>query len=916
MRNRLLLAAGVVAVLVLGIWFWKGRGGDDAPAKEPPATASGTASGTAPGKVAASTDSTGGGGGGGGGEPGGQILIDDDPVGTERLEGQVIDATDDPVGGATVVLSSNPPRSTTTEADGSFVFEGLVGRPYPVAARAPGGVAGPVTVRLTASTPPVILKLGPASILEVEVVDEAGKPLDGATVELRGLDTQRGTTAGGKATIAPVIADWYQLAAWAPGYARSFHWIEVAGERTTTRIALRGGAPVSGRVVAEGGAPIAGARVLYSGASDWSVQPDERLDAAISDEAGNFRFDAVAAGSFRFDARHPDYAPGSSAIVSLDGTTPKDGVLIEMVAGATVSGKVVTDTGAPVASARVRIGVVGVGFASAAPRQVFSDADGAFTVRGLPRRELEAVASGEGGASDTTPVDTTGGDVSGVELVVSITGTIAGLVVDAAGEPLEGIQVSAFPDFSSGGGRGDFASWRLRGFPEDLTDAGGAFTLTGLSPGDYRVRATRSQRRGFRGFRDTVAARTGDTGVKIVLPADGGVKGKVAFDDGSVPKNFSITSSFQSEPFATGDGSFVLDDLAAGDHDLQIRGPGFEPTSVKATVEAGEVSDLGTIVVRKGRTIGGVVVAGGAPVPGATVYVGVQIFGTGSSNKADFGGPPGAQDTKDAVTDEQGRFSISGFGARRDLTIVAEHAQYGRSKAIRLQVGDPGEQDLRILLEAFGSLSGTLTTDGQPSEGVYVSVQSTTAPGAMYGVATGADGTFQLDKLAPDRYKVSGMTSGGPMRGMGFFSKTVDVESGKVTKVDLSIQKGTITLVATPSAAGGGDVAGLAIIASGVIEAKTGREMQLRLAEQGEGSMNFSPVMPGSPVRFEELTSGKYTVCLTPVPSGFDDWMAGLTYYQEHADELPAFCKVVNVGKTPAEQAMTIEVEIPARIED
>src|SRR5438094_5614716 len=49
-----------------------------------------------------------------------QILVDDDPRGALRLEGQVVDAEDHPVGGATVVLASHPPRTATTEADGGF----------------------------------------------------------------------------------------------------------------------------------------------------------------------------------------------------------------------------------------------------------------------------------------------------------------------------------------------------------------------------------------------------------------------------------------------------------------------------------------------------------------------------------------------------------------------------------------------------------------------------------------------------------------------------------------------------------------------------------------------------------------------------------------------------------------------------
>src|SRR5262245_33488440 len=78
------------------------------------------------------------------------ILIDDEPIGTLVLEGQVIDQELAGVGGATVVISSNPPRTVKTEADGSFAFDKLVGRAYEIEARADQGVAGPITSRLTA----------------------------------------------------------------------------------------------------------------------------------------------------------------------------------------------------------------------------------------------------------------------------------------------------------------------------------------------------------------------------------------------------------------------------------------------------------------------------------------------------------------------------------------------------------------------------------------------------------------------------------------------------------------------------------------------------------------------------------------------------------------------------------------------
>lgn len=847
------------------------------------------------------------------------VLIDDDPIGALVLEGQVIDAAKDGVGGATVVIGSNPPRTVTTEADGSFSFDKLVGRTYQIVARAPQGVAGPIAARLTATSDPVILTLAAAASLVVEVVDDKGAAIDAATVELRDLDVQSAKTEGGKARITPVVQGGYQLAAWAPGFARAFQWVRVDGPDTAVRIALRKGASVSGRVVTEDGTPVAGARVLYSGASEWSVQPDERLDGKLTDADGKFVFDAVAAGSMRFDARHPDYAPGSSKIVTLDGSTPVEDVEVVLPRGAMIAGVVVDGGGAPVASARVRVGVAGAGFASAGPRQVFSDDQGAWTVKGLPRRELEAVALSDAGSSATVPVDASAGDVAGVKLVVDQTGEIAGIVVDSAGEPIEGIQVQAGPDFRQGGG-GDMSQWRLRGPSQELTDAGGQFRLTGLAPGSYRIRATRGQGgRQFGPSPDAVTAKTGDTNVKIVVKTPGGVTGKVAFADGTAPPAFTVSVAFDQRPFATKDGSFTIDDLVPSDDelDVQIKGTGFAPRTIKTKVKEGEIADLGTITVQKGRTIRGTVVAAGAPVEGATVYLGTQIFGTGTSNTAEFGGPPGGRDTKTAVTDETGSFEISGFAARRDLTLVAEHEDKGRSRAVRLVAGDPAEQALVITLEPFGSLSGVVTQGGQIVEGNIVNVQSTTAPGAMYGVASGADGAFRLDRLAPDTYKVSAMTGMNPMRGMGFFSKTVTVTSGQEVKIDVSIDEGPITLSATPTAAGDPQISGMAWIASGEVTASTAKELSIKLANQGVGFSNFTIAMPGQPAMFRKIRGGDYTVCVLPLPTEITArGMQAMGYARDHGDELPAFCKPVTVTATPNDQSMTIAVEPPPVLPD
>ncbi len=847
------------------------------------------------------------------------VLVDDDPRGTLRLEGQVIDADDKPVNGATVVLSSNPPRTVTSGEDGTFAFDALVARPYTLTARAPQGIAGPLTARLTEKSDPVVLQLRPGTKVMI-TVEANGKPVEGATVELRSTDAIRETTkTGGTVTFGPVPPGGYQIAAWADGYARTLQWIAVGAGDSRETIRLVPGARVTGRVIDEGGAAVVGARVTYHGASDWSQQADARLDGVDTDKNGTFTFTAIPAGSFRFSAAHPDRARGSSALVTLDGKTDKSDVTITLGAGAIVRGTVIDAQKQPVASARVRIGITSRrGMVFEPPRQAYTDAKGTFEIKGLGRRELSIVAMHETGSSQTLDIDTTRGNVEGVSLVIDVTGAIAGIVVDTAGNPIEGVQVSAGPNFREQRSVGDMSRFALRGFPQELTDAAGRFTLTGLAAGSYMIYAARSQTRAASGgmgrgpLGEGTVAETGTNNLRLVLQPEGGVKGKVAFADGSTPPLFTVQLGFSQQAFSGTQGELKLDGIPPQKYELSVRGPTFQTRSQEIVVEPGKVADLGTITVVKGRMLAGVVLADGKPVPNATVFASRQLFGNGTSNAANFG--PMGQGTKQATTDESGHFSLSGFSAG-DLAIVAEQPDIGRSKAMRIPTNMSGQNELVLELQKFGSLKGTLRVNGKPTEGVIVSCQSTTTPGAIYGVAAGPDGTYRYDRLAPDTYKVSA-TVGMPMSGMKFYSKEVVVPSGKEVTLDLSADPGAITLEVKATTNDGSKVGvASAFLSSGVVVARTAADLGLKMAALGPSSSQWVIIRNGEPARFSEIVPGNYSVCVCPFPSQVQG-MASMGYIERHSDDLPAFCQQLKIAPAPEMQSTSVTVELPPYVSD
>src|SRR5262245_13991325 len=117
-KRRLLIAAAVlVAAAVVAFLLWR-HSGDDA---DGGAAASGK-------KLAPAAKRMGAAQGGGQLPSAAPVAEDNDPVGDLRLEGQVLGPDDQPVAGALVALGSVPPRTATSEKDGSFEFDKLIGR--------------------------------------------------------------------------------------------------------------------------------------------------------------------------------------------------------------------------------------------------------------------------------------------------------------------------------------------------------------------------------------------------------------------------------------------------------------------------------------------------------------------------------------------------------------------------------------------------------------------------------------------------------------------------------------------------------------------------------------------------------------------------------------------------------------------
>lgn len=887
------LALALAAVGALG-WYLFGRGDGRAPrpaAGGPPS----------PGAVAAKPA----GGAAAPSGPGPSLSRGTDPDGPLLLEGQVLDERDQPVAGAEVWISSSPPRTATSEADGTFSFDKLLGRTYAVGARAGELVGGPVQTRVTAEAEPVVIRLRAGATVIVTVRDaERDRPVADATVTLERTSRQTATSgADGVARLTGIGDGWVVVTATAPGYALGSAYAVIGKSQRTVELtlALRAGVAVSGVVVDDAGAPIAGAKVWPKNASTWELVDGED-HAVTSDAKGAFTIAAVAPGSYRLVALDEVHARGQSELVTVTAGQPTTGVRIVLPAAGRISGVVVDGAGAPSPYATVRVSGT-TWSADMVNHQVAADDRGQFVVDGMPRQALRIRAESEQAASTAVAVDLTGvAERKDLRLVLDQTGTISGVVVDSAGQPVPEASVTAVPDFLADDRRGD--DLILASSTAATTDGGGRFVLRGLEDGSYRLSASRAghgERQAWGG--DATPVRTGATDVRLVLPTPGGVRGTIVLAGGGAPELAVVAAGWEHR-VTTKDGDFELTGMNPGPYDLRVTGADFaEVGRGDVIVKAGAIVDVGKITVTAGRRASGRVVDDkGAPVAGAKVLVGKMLFGDGAATAADPNDSAGQAGLRTATTSDDGSFVVRGLGKDRAI-LLAEHPERGRSVSLEVPPGTADVNGLVVKLRGFGKVTGRVTRKGEPVGGATINAAPAGSSGQAVFVQAGADGTFVLDKVPAGPTAIQAMRT--QMMSATSASRTITVVAGETVDGSIDMPAGDVNLLAKVEPKPGATInAATMMLFRGAFAADNARHlMDAYLSARGTDGAAGMENWLGTPTfpTFRELVPGRYTLCAIPITGNIFDQQFSQRI-QANFELLAAVCSAVTVTPSPTEQ--------------
>ena len=425
-----------------------------------------------------------------------------------------------------------------------------------------------------------------------------------------------------------------------------------------------------------------------------------------------------------------------------------------------VTGRVLSDDGAPVAGAEVVAWVAPAEDAGAyADSPVASgrtDEDGRYRLTGLPRRPLRLVARGAGHAPATASLP--GAAIAAPTLRLAAGALLAGQVLRPDGRPASGAAVTLVGS----------ALWPA----ETLSaDADGRFRRVDLPPGIYMLRARlegdATSRSGLRITPD----RPADLSLRLAPGAR--VGGTVRDERGEAVPGAELTlaegglSPLPRRAQADDAGAFSLAGLLPGRHTMEVRAPGHVPTRMPLTLDAGATERLTVELVRGATVAGRVLDAQGRPLEGARVrFAGAEprlaappvpgslgvtavvpplpLFGVVESES--WSGLLGAWHGGESTTSEaDGRFELSGLTAGAgEVVAEAPGLAPALSAGLRLRAGETRD-GLELQLSEGARLEGrVLDARGFPAEGVVVTLRAEREP-APRTQAAPADGTFTFD---------------------------------------------------------------------------------------------------------------------------------------------------------------------------
>jgi protocatechuate 3,4-dioxygenase beta subunit len=616
------------------------------------------------------------------------------------------------------------------------------------------------------------ITLRPGNLAVGRVVDEEGRPVAGAEIEVSAapgtiLPSPRSTRSGpaGRFRFRDLPAGQLALTIRHPGYAPLEVGHPVEGGRTGRlgTFVLRRGTTLRGLVTDAAGFPVAGARI-------WALTSEELY------REGKQRASAVTAADGTFVV--PRRPPGEelSLWVCADGflqaadTVPFPdepiGVMLERAAA--VQGRVLDPDGAPRPGATVSIEQANGDFGCSlriwspcpADESAIADADGRFAVGRLDPGWYDLVASAPGllagVVEDLRLAAGEAGEEQEIRLGRGV--EVTGRVLAPDGAPIPGAQLRA---------------WTGRSSQESRSGPDGSFRLAGVDAGTLRISATAER---FEDDLIEIEVAAGGATADIVLQPDEDeesveVHGRVLGPDGS-PVEGALVSVGGRSVSSERDGAFKVRICGCRSDEPQevvARKRGFARGRTTVLLEGKRVEGVEV------RLENGTEIRGRVSGPGDRASITISIAAPGRDG--------GERTSDDPVfADAEGRFRLGPIPA--GTWVVQAHS--GDRLAQATVILEPGQAEayVELAFEPGQEVSGrVLDPDGRPA--AHAALSAGNGNGEDEHTWTHNDGTFSL------RVPEGDVTLSIDYRDLRR-QQALQIGDGPVTGVEIRLERGAV----------------------------------------------------------------------------------------------------------------------------
>ena len=448
---------------------------------------------------------------------------------------------------------------------------------------------------------PVLIELRLPTTLAGVVVDEAGRPIEGAIVSYRyGRRADRPseandlaiTDAKGRFTVDDVSADdtWQWFVVRHPDYARAIRRVTPGkGDVIQEKIVLTKGATIEGTVYDWQGKPVPDTPVYFLDQPQFSHWKHNlsRLGLAMTDDSGFYRIEHMPE-ELCYAFRDDPYGADALGVVET-AILPRSGRTNRLDLGGLwkATGRLVKD-GEPAADTKLLVSFR-AGVTQVLDAYTTSDSDGRFAFYGLPagRRSVYWAVPGIRSYNKWAKLATFDFQ-EGVDLDLGeFNLTLAEVTIDLARAspevPADGWNVVLYERDSQG-------HWaRMAGRLKIRSDHADPFVFCDVPAGMFDAVA---QRNGYPMIRQSVEIKSGQTSGRIVMrvPAGSGViSGKTMSGTGSLPHVVlrSADERITADTRANVDGTFEFANLPAGQYVVGVGYAGAEQLAMPARVDLG-----------------------------------------------------------------------------------------------------------------------------------------------------------------------------------------------------------------------------------------------------------------------------------------------------------------------------------------